>query len=71
MTCCSWSLFPFLKRWRWIDFSPSVLDHTEAGRKWKGVLGDTSQFMGEKSRQADKVLGQATNAILTSVIGKI
>jgi hypothetical protein len=37
----------------------SVLDDTETGRKLKGALGYTSQFIGEKSRQADKVLGQA------------
>ncbi len=47
----------------------SVLDDTETGRKLKGALEDTSQFMGEKSRVATKVLGQAKNSIFSSVIG--
>ncbi len=47
----------------------SVLDDTETGRKLKGALEDTSQFMGEKSRAATKVLGQAKNSIFSSVLG--
>ena len=47
----------------------SVLDDTETGRKLKGALGDTSQFIGEKSRQAGKVLGQAKNSLFTLVMG--
>jgi hypothetical protein len=47
----------------------SVLDDTEAGRKFKGAFEDTSQFMGEKSRAATKVLGQAKNSLFSSVIG--
>jgi hypothetical protein len=52
-----------------IFFAHSVLDDTETGRKFKEALGDTSQFMGEKSRQAEKVLGHAKNSLFTSVIG--
>ncbi len=47
----------------------SVLDDTETGRKLKGAFEDTSQYMGEKSRAATKVLGQAKNSIFTSVMG--
>ncbi|CAF0986350.1 unnamed protein product [Rotaria sordida] len=46
-----------------------VLDDTETGRKLKGAFEDTSQFMGEKSRAATKVLGQAKNSLFSSVIG--
>lgn len=49
----------------------SVLDDTETGRKFKGALEDTSQYMGEKSRAATKVLGQAKNSLFTSFIGTI
>ncbi|CAF3302344.1 unnamed protein product, partial [Rotaria sp. Silwood2] len=48
-----------------------VLDDSEAGRKLKGAFEDTSQFMGEKSRAATKVLGQAKNSLFSSVIGTI
>ncbi|CAF1195537.1 unnamed protein product [Adineta steineri] len=48
-----------------------VLDDTETGRKLKGAFEDTSQFMGEKSRAATKVLGQAKNSLFSSVIGTI
>ncbi|UJR17918.1 hypothetical protein I4U23_004817 [Adineta vaga] len=48
-----------------------VLDDTETGRKLKGAFEDTSHFMGEKSRAATKVLGQAKNSIFSSVIGTI
>jgi hypothetical protein len=51
------------------NFCCSVLDDTETGRKLKGAFEDTSQFMGEKSRAATKVLGQAKNSIFTSVMG--
>ena len=56
--------------WRKIDgFCSSVLDDTGTGRKLKGAFEDTSQFMGEKSRAATKVLGQAKNSIFSSVVG--
>ncbi|CAF1530508.1 unnamed protein product [Adineta ricciae] len=48
-----------------------VLDDAEAGRQLKGAFEDTSHFMGEKSRAATKVLGQAKNSIFSSVIGTI
>ncbi len=52
-------------------FYSSVLDDMETGRRLKGAFEDTSQYMGEKSRAATKVLGQAKNSIFTSVIGNI
>ncbi|CAF3302750.1 unnamed protein product [Rotaria socialis] len=48
-----------------------ALDDTETGRKLKNALEDTSQFMGDKSRAASKVLGQAKNSIFSSLVGTI
>lgn len=45
------------------------MDDTQTGRKVKGAIEDTSQFMGDKSRAAGKVLGQAKNSIFTSFVG--
>ena len=47
----------------------SVLDDSEAGRKLKGAMQDTSQFMGDKSRAATKVLGQAKTSLFSSLLG--
>ena len=52
-----------------VALPPSVLDDSEAGRKLKGAMQDTSQFMGDKSRAATKVLGQAKNSLFTSLLG--
>jgi len=37
----------------------------------KGAFEDTSQFMGDKSRAAGKVLGQAKNSLFSSLAGTL